>query len=292
MSALARLSEILRRAPGLARLRPARPPRSVPGALVAALMIGLLVLAGYFLWLRDSRLLAVEEVSVSGLTSEDAGEIRSALVRTGHGMTSLHVDQGALERAVSRFPEVRSLEARGDFPRGLRVTVTERRAAAVVVAGEARVAVAGDGTVLPGLEDQKGLPEVRESGSAPAERLGAGEAREVVAVLGGAPGALGSKLEKGVLDGERGVVVQVQDGPELVFGNTAQVGAKWAAAARVLADEDSAGAEYIDLTIPERPAAGGLAVETVAPVAPAGEALAPALPTENPVEPVPAEPQP
>ncbi|MET0811192.1 MAG: hypothetical protein ABWY65_08780, partial [Thermoleophilaceae bacterium] len=58
--------------------------------------------------------------------------------------------------------------------------------------------------------------------------------------------------------------------PELIFGDARRARAKWAAAARVLADPEARGASYIDLRIPGRPAAGGLPAETVAPVAPAG----------------------
>lgn len=262
MSALVDLRNRLPSGAGLAAL--VRGLRGRRAAFVC-LAVAVVLAAGYLLWLRDSGIVGVDEVSVSGLTSEDAGEIRSALVRTGRGMTSLHVDQEALERAVERFPEVRALEAGGDFPNGLRITVLERRPAALLVAGDSRIAVAGDGTVLSGLKEPGALPEVRAEGVLPAKRLGAGEQFDVVSVLGGAPAALTPKLEKATLDGAKGVVVQVGDGPELRFGNTARTSAKWAAAARVLADEDSAGAEYIDLTIPERPAAGGLAVETVAP---------------------------
>ncbi|UUY02045.1 hypothetical protein LRS13_15125 [Svornostia abyssi] len=49
------------------------------------------------------------------------------------------------------------------------------------------------------------------------------------------------------------------EGPRLRFGRGDRLTAKWAAAARVLADEDAQGASYIDLRLPERPAAGGLA---------------------------------
>ena len=41
--------------------------------------------------------------------------------------------------------------------------------------------------------------------------------------------------------------------------------------ARVLADPDAAGATYIDVRLPGRPAAGGLPAATLAPVAPAGD---------------------
>jgi cell division protein FtsQ len=43
-----------------------------------------------------------------------------------------------------------------------------------------------------------------------------------------------------------------------VFGSRDNAAAKWAAAARVLADPSAAGATYLDLRIPGRVAAGGL----------------------------------
>jgi cell division protein FtsQ len=43
-----------------------------------------------------------------------------------------------------------------------------------------------------------------------------------------------------------------------VFGTRERVAAKWAAAARVLAEQTAAGATYLDLRIPGRVAAGGL----------------------------------
>jgi len=101
-----------------------------------------------------------------------------------------------------------------------------------------------------------------------------------------------SRLEQVEREAERGLVVSVKDGPELIFGSTDRLTAKWAAAVRVLADPDAAGAEYLDLRLPERPAAGGLAVETVAPVAPAGESTLEAAPVVPEPEPVPGAVEP
>ena len=58
--------------------------------------------------------------------------------------------------------------------------------------------------------------------------------------------------------GPRGLIVDLRDGPELVFGSGSDAARKWAAAVRVLADPSSAGAIYLDLRVPERVAAGGL----------------------------------
>jgi hypothetical protein len=69
---------------------------------------------------------------------------------------------------------------------------------------------------------------------------------------------------------DEGLVVLLRDGPDLIFGDAFNTRAKWMAAARVLADKTAAGATYIDLRLPGRPAAGGLPAETLTPVAPAG----------------------
>ena len=65
-------------------------------------------------------------------------------------------------------------------------------------------------------------------------------------------------------------MAELRDGPELIFGPATRLRAKWAAAARVLADLEARGASYVDLRIPSRPAVGGLAATTLTPVAPAG----------------------
>jgi hypothetical protein len=58
--------------------------------------------------------------------------------------------------------------------------------------------------------------------------------------------------------GDRGLTVELFAGPPLIFGTPAHAAAKWAAAARVMADASSAGATYLDLREPGRVAAGGL----------------------------------
>ena len=58
-------------------------------------------------------------------------------------------------------------------------------------------------------------------------------------------------------------------GPSSSSATPAQVRAKWIAATRVLADPEAAGATYIDVRLPGRPAAGGLPAATLA-LAPGG----------------------
>jgi cell division protein FtsQ len=259
------------------RLRVVAPSRvSIPGSpwlkrRVAYTLAAVLLLAGaYMVWFRNSGLVAVEKVQVSGLTGKDARRARAALEGAGRETTTLNVDRGSIEQAAQAFPVIRALEITPDFPSGLRIRVLEHRPTAVLVSGDRRVPVAGDGSILTGLPLGGSLPTIDVKGAVPSRRLGSGSAMGAVRVAGTAPAVLTHRLASIQTTQSKGVVVKVSHGPDLIFGTTARLHAKWAAAARVLADPDAAGAEYIDLRIPERPAAGGLAVETVAPVAPAG----------------------
>jgi cell division protein FtsQ len=245
------------------------PPRWRRRLVVALALV--LVLAGlYQLWLRNSSFVGVDDVTVTGLTTEDAERVRSALSAAGQSMTTLNVDHEKLERAVAAYPVVRELEVTADFPHGLKVHVVEHHPAAIVVSDSGRMPVAGDGTILRGLAVEGKLPTVDADGALGTERVRDPEARAAVAVAGAAPAILRSRVEEVTRRSDQGLVAELRDGPELIFGNARRLRAKWAAAARVLADLEARGASYIDLRIPSRPAAGGLPTATVTPVAPAG----------------------
>jgi cell division protein FtsQ len=235
------------------------------------LAAALLVLgAGYQFWLRDSSLVAVEDVSVTGLSTSDSKRVRMALTAASRSMTTLHVDQEALERAVAGFPVVRELEVTTDFPHGLNIHVVEHVPAAVAVGASGRVAVAGDGTILQGVPVEKRLPTVEVEGAVGVERLRDPTALASAAIAGAAPAKLRGRLSEVGEDGRLGQVAQLRNGPEVIFGDATGVRSKWAAAATVLADLEASGASYVDVRLPDRPAAGGLPAETIVPVAPAG----------------------
>jgi cell division protein FtsQ len=235
--------------------------------------------AGYVLWLRDSSLVAVERVEITGLTNSDAGRVSAALTGAARDMTTLHVDREALERAVAGYPVVRGLEVSPDFPHALRVHVIEYQPAAIAVSDSGRVAVAGDGTILRGVKLVGRLPTVDVDGALGTDSLLDSTARGGAAVAGGAPAVLRARIVDVERRPEDGYVAELRDGPELIFGAATRLRAKWAAAARVLADLEARGASYVDLRIPSRPAVGGLAAATLPPVAPAGTELGTGLGT-------------
>jgi cell division protein FtsQ len=242
--------------------------------LIALAVACLALAAGYQFWLRDSSLVAVEHVDVTGVTSSDAARVRAAITSAARDMTTLHVDREALDRAVAGYPVVRRLEVAPDFPHGLSVHVIEYEPAAIAVGDAGHVPVAGDGTILRGVAVKGSLPTVEVEGALGTEFLLDRTARGAAAVAGGAPAVLRARIDNVQRRSADGYVAELRDGPELIFGAATRLRAKWAAAARVLADLEARGATYVDLRIPSRPAVGGLAATTLPPVAAAGPELA------------------
>jgi cell division protein FtsQ len=254
----------------LGAVRVHRPsPKVQRRALIAAAVLAA-VTSLYMFWFRDSSFVSVERVTVTGLETKDAAKLRQALTLSARSMTTLHVRQDKLMDAVSGYPVVRELKVTSDFPHALRIQVIQHVPAAIALSHGLRIPVAGDGTLLRGVPVQGSLPTIHVKGALPGERLrDPGDLREAH-VLGGAPAELRGRLDRVTDDPDQGLSVQMRDGPELIFGDATQVRAKWAAAARVLADPSAAGATYLDLRIPGRVAAGGL--DPVAEESPDGDA--------------------
>jgi cell division protein FtsQ len=227
-------------------------PRFALGAVALIAVTGVL---GFFLWLRDSSLVRVEHVKITGLTTRDAPAIRRTLRQAAMRMTTLHYDTGALERAVDAFPAVESVSASAELPKTLRIMVREHRPVAALESGDGRrVAVASDGTLLP-RSARRSLPAVKVDAIPRGTRL-AGETAEerLVLVLAGAPPELRPLLDRAYRAAD-GVRVAMRTGPTLRFGAPQRLAAKWAAVARVLADASAGGASELDVRLPERPAA-------------------------------------
>jgi cell division protein FtsQ len=226
--------------------------RFVVGAVVLIAGTGVL---GFFLWLRDSSLVRVEHVKITGLTTRDAPAIRRTLRQAAVRMTTLHYDAATLEQAVEAFPAVESVSASADLPKTLEIRVREHRPVAALESGDGRqIAVASDGTLLP--RSRRGaLPAVQVDALPSSGRLGDTSPEEVlVTVLAGAPPELRPLLDRAYRASD-GVRVAMRTGPTLRFGPPRRVAAKWAAVTRVLADASSGGAIELDVRLPERPAA-------------------------------------
>jgi len=102
------------------------------------------------------------------------------------------------------------------------------------------------------------LPTVTASWvPAPGHRVSDGQVQETLAVLGAAPAPLARFVVR-AYPGPTGLTVVMRSGLNAYFGDAGRPHAKWLALALVLANERSAGATYVDVRVPSRPAAGFL----------------------------------
>ena len=204
---------------------------------VCALALVALLAGGWF-WFRDSSLVSASHVTVEGESGPDAARIREALRSAAHTMTTLDVDMSQLRSAVAPYPIVKDLEVSTQFPHGLRIHVIEqlagrrdrRRAAGKVAVAARRNAAArpvalGSLPLIP-LRVPPGGARVTDRHALDALALLA--AAPAPAALDGSPGQHGT----GARPGRRSCAT----GPRSIFGDASELGAKWLAAAAVLAD--------------------------------------------------------
>jgi cell division protein FtsQ len=236
--------------------------------IVFALALTAAVAGGYFLYLRDSPLVAVSDVEVVGVRSGEPRRIIAEFDSAAREMTTLHVDRERLDRIAAAYPTIESVSADPNFPHGLRIEVTEHEPALIARSGGQVVAVAGDGTLLAGIQlpDDVDLPTLELEQPPEGERLEDAALEQALAV-GAAPDPLRPLIEQVGYSKEFGVELVMRGGIPVRFGSGARAQEKWRAAAAVLADGKLETLTYVDVRVPERPAAGGAAA-SLAPADP------------------------
>jgi cell division protein FtsQ len=244
----------------------------------------LAVALGGWMWLRGSSLVAVQKVTVSGVRGPGASDIRATLVRTAMGMSTMHVDRGRLLAAVAPYRVVRDLRLSPAFPHGLHITVVEDPVVALLAGGGAEPQpVTLSGAIVPGAPMPSSLPVIKLPAPLVGLRVRNRSVLTQLAVLGAAPSGLRVRVSR-VFRGPEGLELSLRGGPILWFGNASRPHAKWLAAERILADAGDQGISYIDLRIPDRPAArivnssgallpGGLTGTTTSPTDALNQAL-------------------
>jgi cell division septal protein FtsQ len=218
-------------------------------------------------WLATGPALTVRDVTVSGYDRPDAAQLDAALEEaSSRGGSLVRPPVGAIRRAAVRFPWVRDVIVHRNWPAGLtvRIVPAEPLLVAVPARGEA-VFVSPAGLVMGPAGRRGGLARVRIPGEAPAvgARLPA-VARAPMTFTAALPPPLAGRLRSLRLDRGR-VVGTLANGPELRLGPPVRMRAKAAALQALLAGlspEDLEAASYIELSVPEHIAVGGLAPVT------------------------------
>ena len=224
--------------------------------LVAIAIVAALVSIGGWFLLRDSAVVAIDHVTITGESGSDAAQIRSALDSAARTMTTLDFQSSRLRAAVSQFPEVKGLRVTTHFPHGVVIHVIELLPVATVRFAGGEVAVTGDGTLLPKVPVSGSLPSISLAEPPIGSQLQQGWELGAARLLAAAPRRVLPRLSDVMTVSGHGLVAQVRNGPSVYFGDGTQLGVKWASALAVLADPGSQGASYIDVTDPERPVAG------------------------------------
>ena len=241
------------------------PWRIVRRWLIVAAILLLALAAAYTFWFRTSSYVAVEQVKITG--AEQVPEADSALRAAADGQSTLHPDAEALRAAVAGNPAVAGIKVDTDFPHTMLIDVRTR--VPVAYLASEGVVVAGDGTILDNTgKAPEGVPEIKvdeEDGGLVSGDLVTGDALEISRVLGAAPPQLAEAVNSAETDKDVGVAVDIGPGLELRFGDSTSADLKWKAAAAVLADPKFEGASYLDLSVPDRPVAGGVSESTPEP---------------------------
>jgi cell division protein FtsQ len=235
----------------------------LPWRVLAGLVLALVGLGLGWLWFRDSSFVRVERVDITGAGSSEQALVRDALRNTADGMSTLHLDEHALHLAVEPFASVAGLRVRAKFPHQLSIEVLEHEPVARVETGGTSVPTTGGGLLLEGVR-ARDLPLLRSKVPVAGGRVTDARMLSALRVAAAAPLELRARTRR-LWVAHGSVRLDLRDGPELVFGSSDQARTKWLAAARVLADESSAGATYLDLRVPSTVAAGGVGAITPEP---------------------------
>jgi cell division septal protein FtsQ len=223
----------------------------------AVLLVIVLVAGVGWLWYRSSSFVKIRQVSVVGLTGPEIPQIRAALDQSALTMTTLDVNMGRLDAAVSEYPTVRSLSVTTEGHHAIVISVNEQVPVAILNRGGQTVAVDGYGRLLTQSTVPHGaLPTLPLAVAPSGNQITDAGTLTVLQVLQAAPYQWIAHTQSANSSTAHGVVLVLRNGPEVYFGPANELAAKWAALTAVLQSSGSQGAAYIDVTDPQRPAAG------------------------------------
>jgi cell division septal protein FtsQ len=237
-------------------------------ALLATLA-GAAALAGGW-WIVTGPPARIHGVSVTGYRGPDRALLEAWVRAIARDGTVTSPPTGEIRAALARFPWVERVDVSRVFPRAIRVDVTQAKAVAVAVPDRGpRMLLSPEGRVLGPAPSRAHLARIRVSGTAPpaGARLADPQSRvglELAAALGP---ALSARL-RAVRVRAGALAAHLAAGPDLRLGPPDDIERKARAIVAVLdrlTPEERRSAAYIDVSVPDQPAAGPPRSGTVSP---------------------------
>jgi cell division protein FtsQ len=231
-------------------------------ALACAVIAGVLELG--YLWLKGSGAFVLQSVAVRGGSEADREAARDAVARAAAGRSLLAVSSSQVARAIESVPTIRHASVDRDFPHTLRIHIIPERAVALAVGkGEYRSLVASSGRVIkvfePG-ERTPALPRLWPDRERPVagESLHTAPIRGALEALALRPRDFRARVANVKVEPDRGIVMRLGGGLDIVLGPPIQLDQKLEAAAWVLRHyptrNERAQLVYADVSAPGRPA--------------------------------------
>ena len=194
-------------------------------------------------------------------------------------MTTLDVRVEQLKTAVAPFPAVKDLRVSAQFPHGMRIRVIEQVPVGAVVVGGRTIPVAGDGTLLHDVNASASLPTIPlrvAAGRRAADRVRRAER---------GPGARSRSRPAARTDqpgDDGGAARACRPGSQRAQRSTSATptdsSPNGSPRRRCSRTPGSAGALYIDVTVPGRPVAGAGSSSSAAATGGSSSASAPLRP--------------
>jgi cell division protein FtsQ len=212
--------------------------------VIGSVLLVVLAVAGVWLVFVSSTL-TVRHVDVQGeggvLSQQQV--LDAAAVPMGAHLVQL--DLGAIRTRVAGLAAVKRVDVSRDWPDGVLIKVTERRAVAVVQLGGAYHAMDSDGVLFRTYtRPPPGLPRVVSTATVSTPALA--EAARVVAAL---PAGLAGRVDHVGVRALDQVTLTLRSGATVLWGSDAQSGLKAEVLARLLAHP----AHTYDVSVPGQP---------------------------------------
>ncbi len=234
----------------------------VVAAVACALAAGL-VEVGY-LWLKSSGVFVLRSVAVRGGSESDRVAVRDAVARTAAGRSLLSLSPAQVAVAIESVPTIHLATVDRDFPHTLRIHIVPERPVALAVAkGRYRSLVAASGRVLRVFEPGEALPRLPRIWPQSERPVAGGALREAdtraaLEALAARPRDFRAVVANVKVEPERGIVMRLRGGLDIVLGPPLALDRKLRTAAWVLrrypTRRDREGLIYADVSAPYRPA--------------------------------------